>query len=406
MKTSLANKKGFILFSVICICLVFIIVILPLINWTVNEFSWTTRSFMSLRALNLADAGAELAVWEIVHNSAQFTGWTGVNPKTRSLSSFTDNLGETIGDISVTALTLSPDNYLITSSGLIPNAANPSTAKTVKVRVFPHRLFNNGLFGDDSVTLNGNAFADSYDSSLGPYSSLLARDNADVGTNGTLSMVGNSHIHGDVFVGEEGSLPSGTESRITGDVNYFGEVIELDPVPQNKYDYLSALPNPGGLSLKSNDTQTLPTGNYHYSSISVSGNAVLTFAVNCHILLDGDFSTSGNGQVVCQAGAEFYIGGSGSFSGNGIVNTAGIPADVQLYGLGEGTSFDFTGNSNFSGTVYAPGSSVKISGNGAFFGAVVGNDITISGNGGFHYDESLASSNLTSGYDIAYWQED
>ena len=137
MKMPMSNKRAFILLSVTLVSLAFIVIIIPLISWTVHEFSWTTRSFKSLRALNLADAGAELAVWDIIHNNAQFAGWSGINPKTLTLSSFTDNFGAVIGDISVSAQNTSPGNYLITSTGFIPTLASPIVKKTVKVKVFP-----------------------------------------------------------------------------------------------------------------------------------------------------------------------------------------------------------------------------------------------------------------------------
>src|SRR3989338_2095476 len=140
MKAPFLNRKGFVLISVLAISLVFVMVILPLIAWTSNEFSWTSRSFMSLRALNLADGGAELAVWEIVHNGGQFTGWSGMNPKTLTISSFADNYGTVIGDITISVDNTSPENYLVTSTSYVPNTSSTIIRKTVKVKVFPHAL--------------------------------------------------------------------------------------------------------------------------------------------------------------------------------------------------------------------------------------------------------------------------
>jgi len=404
MSAPFMNRKSFILLWVLLICLVFIVLVVPVINWTVNEFSWTSRSFMRFGALNLADAGAEAALWEILHNGAQFTTWQGVNPKTLTLASFKNNDNETAGDIVASALVTSPDNYLITSTGYVPSQAGQKVKKTVKVKVFPHALFNNGVFGKVSVNMTGNAKVDSYDSSIGPYSPLTARNNGDVGANEILSMSGNALIKGDVLLGPDGSASGVNSGNVTGEIFYSGNEVELAaPLLPS---YLTGLPNLGNLSLSGNNTQTIPAGNYYYNSISLSGNSVLTVNSNVHLYVGTSLSTSGNARMLTGASDEIYIGGSASVSGNGIVNTTGLPGNLSIYGLGSATGLSFSGNGAFSGTIYAPDSSVTISGNGSCSGAVVGNAVILSGNGGFHYDETLSRSGPFSGYDIVYWQED
>ncbi len=402
MKNSPLKKRASVLFSAIFIAVVFLIVLLPLINWSMNEFTWTSRSFMSLKALNLADAGADLAAWEVIHNGASFAGWAGANPKTLTLSSFSDNGGTAAGDIAISCLNTSPGNYLVTSTGFVPNSTATTAQKTVKVKIFPHALFNNGIFAYTSVSLSGNTLVDSYNSASGPYTPLTAGSNGDVGTNGAFTISEDARVKGDIFIGPNGSV-SGADSNVTGETFYSGNEVELvnPPLP----DYFASLPNLGPLSVGGQQAPIIPTGNYIYESITVDGQSTLTLSNTAHIYVRTNVSVAGQASIVTNEGAEIYIGGSGNFAGQGIVNATANPTNLRIYGLSAGTTLNYAGLSDFYGTVYAPQSAVTMSGNASVFGAVVGNTVTLGGNIQFHYDEALTQNGPFSGYDTAYWQE-
>jgi len=398
------GKKGFVLIWISCFALLMILIILPLIGWSVNEYNWTSRSYMSLQALNLADAGAELAIWEIVHNGASFAAWSGTNPHTLTITSFKDNFDKNAGDISISVQTISPYNYLITSTGFVPNSANAKVEKTVKVKVFPHPLFNNAAFGYDSVILQGISRIDSYNSSLGPYSALTAQSNGDVGTNGDFTRSGNSTVMGDVFIGPDGTASGNNPPYVTGDTYYFGNEVELIDVPFDS-TYFNSLPSSGTLSLSSDETATIPSGDYRYESISLISKSALTISPNTRVYINNDFTITAQAVVYSGANVILYIGGDGSFAGQGIVNASALPSNLQIYGLGTGTTFNFVGTSDFYGTVYAQGSSINLGGTNTYFGAVIGKTVNLSGTGQLHYDEALSTNGPISGYDIAYWQE-
>lgn len=398
------HKNGFILFSVLAASLVLIIIIAPLISWTVNEYSWTTRSFNSLRALNLADAGAELAIWDIVHNEAKFNGWQGSNPKTLMLYSFTDNLGEAIGDVSISVLNTSPDHYLITSQGFVPTLSEPLARKTVKVKVFPHALFNNGVFGYNSVRLSGNALVDSYDSTSGPYSELTAGNDADVGTNGAMTFLENSQVNGDIFVGPNGSVSGDIPTHVNGEDYYTASDVELGNLPD--YGGLILLSSEGNKIYGGQTIFTLPSGQYRYESLTVEGQASVTISSHSRIYIHNDFSIAGQAVVITNEDVEVYIMGNGIFAGQGIVNSTGEAKNLEIYGVGSGTTLSYTGQNDFYGTIFAPYSSIYMAGDADVFGAIVGKDVELAGNIKFHYDEDLKREGAFVGYDIAYWQED
>jgi len=398
-----ADRKGFVLASVVALSVVFIIIVIPMIGWSVNELFLTAHSFMSLRALNIADAGADLAVWDIVHNNAQFTGWSGTNPKTTTIYSFTDSNGAAVGDIVVSALNTASNQYLVTSTGYVPSIADTKAKKIVKVKAFPRPLFNNAIFGYSSVALSGNVVVDSYNSNSGPYSIATAGTNGDVGTNGNLTLVDNVMVKGDLFLGSGGTVSGNIPAHYTGETSYFGNDVEQTSVTLPVY--FGGLPNLGNLNVAGNQTPTI-SGDLFYENISVSGgSAVLTISANSHLYVHTDFTISGQARVVTGSAVEFYVGGTGSFAGQGIVNSTGIPNDLHIYGLSASTSLSFSGLSNFSGAIYAPESTVYLGGNADFFGAVVGGNVTEVGNTKFHYDEALAQNGPYDGYDIAYWQE-
>lgn len=404
MKKTLPDSRGFMIISGLLLFVLFIIFILVLISWSGNEFSWTSRSFMSLQALNLADAGAELAVWEIVHNDAVFGGFSGANPKTLSLPSFTDAAGKIIGDITISVDNTSPGHYLIVSSGFVPSIADQKAKKTVKVKVFPRALFNNAVFGYDSVIARGNAVVDSYNSDVTPYSPLMAGSNGDVGTNGSMSLIENSMIKGDLFIGPGGTVSGNTPAHTAGETYYSGVEAEIQTVTLP--DYFNSLPSMGALILSGHDDVTLPPGNYVYDSMSLAAQSRLTISANTNIYVKASVNIAGQSTVFTNGSVQMYIGGDASFAGQGIVNSTGNPASLEIYGLGNGTNISFTGQNDFYGTFYAPYSTLYLAGDANFYGAVAGEDVTLAGNIKIHYDEALSEDGPFSGYDIAYWQED
>jgi hypothetical protein len=78
-----------------------------------------------------------------------------------------------------------------------------------------------------------------------------------------------------------------------------------------------------------------------------------------------------------------------SISGQGIASATDIPNDMQINYGGTGT-VSISGNGASYAIVDAPQSAVTVSGNGDFYARVVGNTITYSGNGKFHFDKNSA----------------
>ena len=116
-------------------------------------------------------------------------------------------------------------------------------------------------------------------------------------------------------------------------------------------------------------------------------------------------SIIGTAKIVTGLNVKFYLRGDANFAGQGIVNTSGIPSNLQIYGLGSGTTINYAGGSDFYGAIYAPECDVSTGGNSSIFGAIAGDTVKLSGTGSLHYDESLTESGPSQGFTIVYWQE-
>jgi type II secretory pathway pseudopilin PulG len=309
------------------------------------------------------------------------------------------------------------------------DAANPGNVKTVQVILKPNYMpsapvagaplpprpyFQFGLFGGQSVGLTGHQTVDAFDSRDGSYGgSNVLLSQADVGTNGSISLVGGSHIYGDVIVSnpvadpnnasdpgyttetatgsggprvegrlvDNGSVSGFDASNVAGGVTsgYQGgsvtPVQELPPTPQPPA-HAHAL---GDINLSGRSTMTLRHGDYTASSISISGR----------------------GQIIIDASAgpvNIYMVGAGNITvgGNGIYNGSGVPSNLRIWNASSAPT-TLGGNGDLSAVVYAPNSAVSLSGNGSIYGAVVGNTVSVTGggtSGGFHYDVALRSAAL------------
>jgi choice-of-anchor A domain-containing protein len=95
---------------------------------------------------------------------------------------------------------------------------------------------------------------------------------------------------------------------------------------------------------------------------------------------------------------------SGNSSGGASGNR---PENLYVYGLQGVTSITLSGNSSFVGAIYAPEAVLTLNGGGAannLIGAAVVNSVTLNGHYDFHYDTYLGG-NQNSSYVVASWQE-
>lgn len=146
------------------------------------------------------------------------------------------------------------------------------------------------------------------------------------------------------------------------------------------------------LSMSGNSSLTLGGSIYNFCQMNLSGNSAISLApgAKVEIIIDSP-DDPGSG---CTAGT-----GSLTMSGNGSwTNLSQDPTALQIYAYGLNnlsSVVDLSGNAAFWGVVYAPHSTVNVSGNGAINGAIAGNQVSFSGNG-FTWSPSAGTLMATS----------
>jgi len=399
--------KGLALVSALIITFLTFALVGAFLSLVTSARSINERYHENLIALGLAEAGADYAIREFNFGENDFTaaeGWEGVNPKSITLYDFQDADENVYGDISITVNNPGSSAIAIAAMGTISSASGPDIVRTVRVMAREKRLFEYAVLTSDSITLSGNGEIDSYDSLLGPYGGSNVGSEGDIVTNGTgnpaISLSGaNAAVNGDANTGSGGGI-SDPHNGITGETSdTANEELHSVEVPAE----LQTLDSSGNL----NASTTLASGNYKYDSIGLAGNKTVTLMGNLDMYITGGISTSGSSQIIMAPGSDvdIYFDGDVNLSGQGIWNQGEDPSALTLYGTGSVSNINLSGNSDFSGAIYAPSADVSLTGNGDIFGAVVSETMTMSGNGSVHFDVNLKESSPVIGTVIYAWQE-
>jgi len=274
-----------------------------------------------------------------------------------------------------------------------------------------------------ALSFTGNGTTDSYDSgSIATAANGAATGSptfqnyaGNVGTNGNQSDSGNNvEIYGSLSTPRVGvgSCTSGNVTALSGSSTQIaGGIIELPqainlPMPTipaagttniNSTTTLCPTSAPavspctageyGDINLAGSDVVSFPPGTYNINSISISGNA--------SIQIVPDPVTGNYGPVIIN------VTGSGNstpitLTGNGFSNPTYDSTMMQFNYAGSGT-IKVAGNGASAAVVYAPGAAISFKGNGAFYGAVIGNTVSDVGNGAIHYDRKLQRKLFTVG---------
>ena len=119
------------------------------------------------------------------------------------------------------------------------------------------------------------------------------------------------------------------------------------------------------------------------------------------LTIDGGTANSGN-VVMYIEGGSITLGGNsaGGASGN-------RPENLYIYGLPAVTSITLSGNSSFVGAIYAPEAALNLNGGGGannLMGAAVVKSVTLNGHYDFHYDTYLGQ-NQNGTFVVKSWQE-
>jgi hypothetical protein len=403
------------------------IMVTGFLAWVTNEYRLAQRSNMWTESLYLAEAGLELGCAELNFGSAfaAADGWSaaGSGAYQKTVNSFKDSSGKTVGSFSVLVSGVGAKNPTIQGVGTATASQGPASSRAVQIWLKKGSSFPFALAAKQQIRMNGHPYVDSFDSSDPSKSTDGAYDPAKQQANATVASAGSSAalqlttIYGTASTTLGGSLTlsgsigptldpllrattvGGAETKgwVTHDLNLTIPDVTL-PTELNGAYKLGAI----------SSGQTIPSGDWQADSITCNSKTPILIAGQVRLYVKGDFKITGQGYLQISPGAslETYIGGNVQVAGGGVVNKSGLAANNQWYGLTSSTNWKVAGGAQWLGTVYAPQASVKFTGNSDSFGAFVANDFTINGAAGFHYDEALsASTGGGQGYSVVTWQE-
>jgi hypothetical protein len=341
--------------------------------------------------------------------------------------------------------------------------ASAAVEKWIEVQLRKTSKFANGLVAKDSIRFSGNnASVDSWNSKLYPstgtdtdgdgtvdaldtdangdgvtdasipYSAGVRRDNGSVGSVSVsvdAVLVQNADIWGYAATG--GALPSVGSNGLVGPFGTATGTMDMSRVSTDfsaSFDPVTAPTT--GTTIAAIGNGDLPTSlgtagattTLRLPSISSSGNSskVLTIRGNTTLVLTASAGASainmtGQSSIYIEPGATLtiYTEGDVSIGGNGVTNggtttaTANQPSSFQIWGTRtSGTqSVSIAGNGVLSAVAYVPNGSLSINGNGDVMGSFVANDINVTGNASFHYDESLGNFGGNNPYRVTKWNE-
>lgn len=269
-----------------------------------------------------------------------------------------------------------------------------------------------------SGTTTGVIFADSWDSSLGPYGAAavntdsagnrFARENGAVASNGSISLGGGA-IHGNATPGPGGTLTSGG-ATVYGSSAPAAAAVAAAPVrytapSQNDNAALDDISKLGVFSPKGGNTD-VGTGSYVVSGVSILGGASVRVTGDAVFYSSGDVMlASARAAFTIAPGASLtiYTTGNVSIFGQDEVQnktgavTEGIPAKLQIFvgkdpAAQSAPTVTIANGGAIFGTIYAPESPVVLTRvSGGLFGSVVGDTIVAraSTSVALHFDESL-----------------
>jgi Tfp pilus assembly protein PilX len=351
-------------------------------------------SAIVLSAMDGVTANYPIAAQQTSFNSTLYNGSVpGVNVNTATFQ------------VSATLLRATSTGFLtwqITSVGKISGVRNGQVQvvttyeqSTTSTPLVKYGLFATGT-GCPALTISSGVTTDSYNSSLGPYSSSKNTTNGgDVGSNGGWLSSGSSTINGilSLLHPTVGSCPS-------ADIQYSGS-LTYNSVATLPTAYNPASPpsvsTPTSTTVLSGGSTTLSAGTLYGNFVSSGSNTLVfpsagTYNINS-ITASGSlaFQLPSSGQVILNIGGN----GSGALTLSGVTLTNGNAnqvADDFIINYAGTAGFTASGFTSGSAVLYAPSAAVTLSGTTPWYGAIVAKTFTDSGGAAVHFDTALLTA--------------
>lgn len=394
-----------------------------------NQNVSTMRAIQWNTSIPIAEAGVEEALTHLYYNPMvrAGNGWVllnGVYRKERAIGNRKY--------VTTISTNFSPE---IISQGYVRKPFSNDyldPPRGVKVIVTNYSTFAKGMFAKGNIELNGyKVTADSFDSAdpnystNGRYDPAKFKDNGDLGTNLTLTdslSVWNAQVYGRVSTGPGGTVGVGGNGSVGSTAWHLAGNTGVEPgwssndnnvsFPDVKPPFTGGglAPAPGVVGL-TNYTYVLTAGNWEMSSLTLGGSDKMMVMGDAILYVTGNVSLSSSAYIYISTNStlKMYVAGTDStFGGKGLANSASSATNFLYLGLPSNKSITMSGNSSFTGALYAPSAALKMGGGGNnvydFMGACVADSVFMNGHYNFHYDEALRGF-MSRGMVVTSWNE-
>lgn len=435
----LRERRGTVLLVAMLVLAFIAFVLGSYINLNLTTVHLANRTYCSNVAFDLAEAGAEEALWSfnqtVAGSHGAWADWQQAGDSAWKKFTDFDLSPATTGWVKVYVDNTDPAStlpqHVVALGSASPYRSEPVT-RMIEITLHRRSLFAGGLVARQSVTFQGaNASVDSWDSDPDhdpstpavPYSASVRDDQGSVASTSVLSnaaQVNEANVWGYVSTG--GAQPDvGPNGSIRGAQTPPG--VRIDPA-RVATDFNASFPPvtaPGTGSVIPAITAGMTLGtagaatSWRCPHIRLSGNEKLVIQGDVTLVLTAPsgspaVSLTGRAEIVIPAGAHLalYAEGDVLIAGNGLANLNADPASCLVWGTNTdpgGQDLRLAGNGALKCAVYAPNGRVTLNGNGAIMGSVVADTIVLSGNAAFHYDESLGRFGSGTPFGVSRWRE-
>jgi len=276
-------------------------------------------------------------------------------------------------------------------------------------------------FGDEGVTMDSNAFVDSYDSSDGSYTSQktngsgndrFANENGNVGSNANIGLRSNSGIHGDATPGPSGAVSIVGNAEVSGATAPASAPQDMPPLE------IPTGTSSGDYSLSG--TGSLGPGTFFFDDFELTSNSTLNVTGPITLVVHSA-NLNSNAEMWIDAtngAAEIFVLDDFIMDSNTMLSATSFdPADLTLNLNSDNVidpdnqvdldAVDFDSNAKMYGTIYAPNAYVEINSNFELFGAVVARRVHLDSNSQVHFDENLltVNNNAEPTVETLFWRE-
>ncbi len=383
MLTSLLkkNRNGFVLPLVVVITIVLSMLGASLLSMATAARIKTNREIDEVFARSAADAGLDIALYQMNKKLSEPVWDNGALPLTEEtplLHAFSQYSFKVEGDVTA--------GFEISSNGTA-GAAQKTVYSSLKLA----SPFESAVAVKERIRLYPGTIVDGYNS-ITHKTGLPTRLATNSTKDDSVVIASGSMVVGDIQIGLGGDIGDVVKGsgEVTGEIYNMSQTITFPEVEA------PVLPKKGSIDLEKDTLTITPADSGQYHSISLSdsilkiagGNVILHVTDDIHIGHDCEIEIAPN------ASLKLYIDDDIELKeGAGINNKGKIPGNLQIYGLGDsGQDIDLKSNNEFYGMIYAPNATVSINAGGDIYGSIVAESFVAKSKSNFHHDMSLAEN--------------